>query len=265
MEHQSAVTYGNHFANGYRGRDLSKTGVGLKFDFIIVHESGHEWFGNSLTSIDIADMWIHESFTNYSETLFVDYHFTTKEANDYVIGCRDLIENDKPIIGKYNLHQKGSTSDMYYKGGSMLHMIRQIVNDDEKFRGILRGLNKTFFHQTITTQQVENYMSQKAGVDLSSLFDQYLRSTQIPNLVMNFEGKKITYQFEECNKDLSFPVKLSVDGQATWITPTTIKQTLETATDIKELSVDRNFYLRSSVNGVPTNQPKSEDTAEGSE
>ena len=147
----------------------------------------------------------------------------------------------------------------------MLHMIRQIVNDDEKFRGILRGLNKTFFHQTITTQQVENYMSQKAGVDLSSLFDQYLRSTQIPNLVMNFEGKKITYQFEECNKDLSFPVKLSVDGQATWITPTTIKQTLETATDIKELSVDRNFYLRSSVNGVPTNQPKSEDTAEGSE
>ena len=262
MEHQSAVTYGNYFANGYRGRDLSKTGVGLKFDFIIVHESGHEWFGNSLTSIDIADMWIHESFTNYSETLFVDYHFTKKEANDYVIGCRDLIQNDKPIIGKYNLHQKGSNSDMYYKGGSMLHMIRQIVNDDEKFRGILRGLNKTFFHQTITTQQVENYMSQKAGVDLSSLFDQYLRHTQIPKLVINLEGKNITYQFEDCNKDLSFPVKLNVDGQATWITPKTTKQTLETTTDIKELSVDRNFYLRSSVNGVPTNKPKHEGTAE---
>ena len=262
MEHQSAVTYGNYFANGYRGRDLSKTGVGLKFDFIIVHESGHEWFGNSLTSIDIADMWIHESFTNYSETLFIDYHFTKKEANDYVIGCRDLIENDKPIIGKYNLHQKGSTSDMYYKGGSMLHMIRQIVNDDEKFRGILRGLNKTFFHQTITTQQVENYMSQKAGVDLSSLFDQYLRHTRIPSLVINFEGKKITYQFEDCIEDLSFPVKLNIDGQATWITPKTTKQTLETTTDITELSVDRNFYLRSSVNGKPTNKPKNEGTAE---
>ena len=105
-------------------------------------------------------------------------------------------------------------------------------------------------------------MSQKAGVDLSSLFDQYLRHTQIPKLVINFESKKVTYQFEECNKDLSFPLKLNIDGQATWITPTTTKQTLETAADIKELSVDRNFYLRSSVNGVPTNKPKHEGTAE---
>ena len=260
MEHQSAVAYGNFFANGYRGRDLSKTGVGLKFDFIIVHESGHEWFGNSLTSQDIADMWIHESFTNYSETLFIGYHFTQKEANDYVIGCRDLIENDKPIIGKYNLHQKGSSSDMYYKGGNMLHTIRQIVNDDEKFRGILRGLNKTFFHQIINTAQVEDYISKQSGVDLSSLFDQYLRHTQIPNLVINFEGKKITYQFEDCIDGLCFPVKLNVDGKAIWIKPTVAAQSVETETEIKELVVDRNFYLRSSVNGVPSNESKTEDT-----
>ena len=259
MEHQSAVTYGNFFANGYRGRDLSKTGVGLKFDFIIVHESGHEWFGNSLTSQDIADMWIHESFTNYSETLFIGYHFTQKEANDYVIGCRDLIENDKPIIGKYNLHQKGSSSDMYYKGGNMLHTIRQIVNDDEKFRGILRGLNKTFFHQIITTEQVENYLSKQSGVDLSSLFDQYLRHTQIPNLVIGFEERKITYQFEDCIDSLCFPVKLNVNGKATWIKPTVAQQSIETEVDVKELTVDRNFYLRSSVNGEPSNESNSED------
>ena len=249
MEHQSAVSYGNKFANGYGGRDLSATGVGMKFDFIIVHESGHEWFGNSLTSQDIADMWIHESFTNYSETLFIGYHFTQKEANDYVIGCRKLIQNDKPIIGKYNLHQSGSKSDMYYKGGNMLHMIRQIVNDDEKFRALLRGLNKTFFHQTITTKQVEDYMSENSGIDLSSLFDQYLRHTEIPTLAITFEGKKISYQFENCIDELSFPVKLDVDGKEMWITPTTKLQTVEAQKEIKELTVDRNFYLESTVNG----------------
>jgi len=248
MEHQSAVSYGNKFANGYNGRDLSATGVGLKFDFIIVHESGHEWFGNSLTSKDIADMWIHESFTNYSETLFVGYHFTQEEANDYVIGCRKLIKNDKPIIGQYNLHQKGSSSDMYYKGGSMLHMIRQIVNNDEKFRGILRGLNKTFFHQTITTKQVEDYMSQQSGIDLSSLFVQYLRHTEIPKLVVTFEGKTISYQFENCIDKLSFPVKLEVDGKELWITPQTKLQTTEVKAEIKELTIDRNFYIESSIN-----------------
>ena len=248
MEHQSAVSYGNKFSNGYNGRDLSATGVGMKFDFIIVHESGHEWFGNSLTSQDIADMWIHESFTNYAETLFIGYHFTQEEANDYVIGCRKLIANDKPIIGKYNLHQTGSKSDMYYKGGNMLHMIRQIVNDDAQFRTLLRGLNKTFFHQTITTKQVEDYMSEQSGIDLSSLFDQYLRHTEIPKLVITFEGKTISYQFENCIDNLSFPVKLDVDGKELWITPKTKLQTIEAQDKIKEISVDRNFYLESSVN-----------------
>ena len=250
MEHQSAVSYGNKFGNGYKGKDLSETGVGLKFDFIIVHESGHEWFGNSLTSQDIADMWIHESFTNYAETLFIGYHFTQEEANDYVIGCRKLVKNDKPIIGKYNLHQSGSKSDMYYKGGNMLHMIRQIVNDDEKFRALLRGLNKTFFHQTITTKQVEDYLIEQSGIDLSSLFDQYLRHTEIPKLAITFEDKTISYQFENCIDDLSFPVKLDVDGNELWITPNTKLQTVETQEKIKELTVDRNFYLQSSINGT---------------
>ena len=247
MEHQSAVSYGNNFGQGYNGRDLSKTGVGLLFDFIIVHESGHEWFGNSVTSQDIADMWIHESFTNYAETLFVDYHFTSKEANDYVIGCRELIKNDRPIIGAYGLHERGSGTDMYYKGANMLHTIRQIVDDDEKWRRILRGINEKFFHQTVTTEQIENYISVSAGVRLQELFDQYLRSTEIPKLTLQRQGRKLSFKFENCNQNLSFPVKLDVNGGTVWIKPTTAESVIEFQQPIETLSVDRNFFLLWSV------------------
>jgi aminopeptidase N len=247
MEHQSAVSYGNGFGTGYRGRDLSGTGVGMKFDFIIVHESGHEWFGNNITSKDIADMWVHESFTNYSETLFVDYHFTTREANDYVIGCRKLIANDIPIVGKYNIHNRGSGSDMYYKGGNMLHTVRQIVNNDEKFRSILRGLNKTFYHQTVTGQQVENYITEQAGIDLGGFFDQYLRSTKIPTLVIKHGVKQLQFKFEDCNDGLSFPVKLIVNNEPVWVVPSTTEATKTFDKEISTVEVDRNFYLNSKI------------------
>ncbi|MBC7851323.1 MAG: M1 family metallopeptidase, partial [Chitinophagaceae bacterium] len=162
MEHQSAVAYGNEFKNGYRGRDLSGTGWGTKWDFIIIHESGHEWFANNITTKDIADMWVHEGFTNYSETLFTTSEFGVEAGNDYVIGTRKLIQNDMPIIGHYGVNQEGS-GDMYYKGGNLLHTIRAIINNDEKFRQILRGLNKDFYHQTVTSAQVEQYISTNAG------------------------------------------------------------------------------------------------------
>jgi aminopeptidase N len=181
MEHQSSITYGNGYQNGYRGRDLSGTGWGLKWDFIIIHESGHEWFANNITYKDIADMWIHESFTNYSESLFTEYYFGKDAATEYVVGTRKGIRNDRPIIGTYNVNKSGS-GDMYPKGGNMLHTIRHSINDDKLFREILRGLNKTFYHQTVTTQQVENYISEKAKRNFSKVFDQYLRTTQIPTL-----------------------------------------------------------------------------------
>ena len=116
-------------------------------------------------------MWIHESFTNYSESLYLDYHFGTDASNDYVIGTRRGIQNKLPIIGHYNVNKEGS-GDMYSKGGNMLHTIRQLINDDEKWRQILRGLNKRFYHQTVTTQEIESYMIEKSGIDLSSIFDQ---------------------------------------------------------------------------------------------
>ena len=248
MEHQSSVTYGNGFKNGYRGRDLSATGVGLKFDFIIVHESGHEWFGNNISMKDAADMWIHESFTNYSENLFVEYHFSKKEAEDYVIGCRKLVQNDIPIIGKYNVNNSGS-GDMYYKGGNMIHMIRHIVNDDEKWRGILRGLNETFWHQTVTTQQVEDYISEKAGFDFSKVFDQYLRGTEIPEFNYRVKGNEVEYWFEGVVNGFEIPVKVAVNDKDLILSVSGEKQKYTNESAIDSVKVDRNYYLEVDSDG----------------
>ena len=242
MEHQSSVTYGNGFENGYRGRDLSDTGVGFKFDFIIVHESGHEWFGNNVSMKDAADMWIHEGFTNYSENLFVEFHFSEKEAQDYVIGCRRLVRNDKPIIGKYGLNRKGS-GDMYYKAGNMLHTIRHIIDDDKKWRAILRGLNAEFWHKTVTTKQIESYVSENSGVDLSKIFDQYLRATEIPTLSYSISGKEMTYQFVDVVDGFSMPLKVTINGEGKVLTATTKAQTLANDKAITSFEVDRNFYI----------------------
>ncbi len=249
MEHQSSVTYGNGFQNGYRGRDLSETGVGLKFDFIIVHESGHEWFGNNVSMKDAADMWIHESFTNYSENLFVEYHFTKQEGHDYVIGCRKLIQNDKPIIGPYNVNGRGSSGDMYYKGGNMLHTMRHIVNDDEKWRSVLRGINENFWHKTITTAEIEGYLSKQSGVDFSKFFEQYLRTTKIPVLSYQIKGNSLTYHFENVVAEFSVPVKIRLNGsQEVWLTPTEKPQTLTNDSDIRKFELDRNFYMDTKSN-----------------
>lgn len=242
MEHQSSVTYGNYFRNGYRARDYSGTGVGFKFDFIIVHESGHEWFGNNISMKDAADMWIHEGFTNYSENLFVEYHFGKPDAETYVIGSRSNIRNDKPIIGTYGTNREGS-GDMYSKGGNLLHTIRHIINDDEKWRGILRGLNKDFRHQTVTTEQIETYISKNAGINLSKIFDQYLRTTNIPVLQYKTDGKTLTYKFDKVVKGFSMPLRVSINGKEISITPKEEMQTFTSTDEIKTFEVNRNFYI----------------------
>ena len=245
MEHQSSVTYGNGFKNGYRGRDLSATGVGLKFDFIIVHESGHEWFGNNISMKDGADMWIHESFTNYSENLFVEYHFTEKEAQDYVLGCRKLVKNDQPIIGEYNVNGRGSSGDMYYKGGNMLHSIRHTINDDKKWRSILRGLNKKFRHQTVGTKKIESYISQESGIDFGLFFDQYLRTTKIPVLRYQIDGNRLEYQYQNVVPGYDYPLRVRINGEVVSIKPTERMQELRRNEAIKTFEVDRNFFIDS--------------------
>jgi aminopeptidase N len=211
MEHQSGVAYGNHYQNGYLGRDLSGTGWGMKWDFIIIHESGHEWFGNNITDKDAADMWIHEGFTNYSESLFVEQQFGKQAGLEYTHGNRRSIQNDAPIIAAYNVNKEGS-GDMYPKGGIMLNMIRTIINNDEKWREILRGLNKTFYHQTVTTEQVVGYINQQSSLNLSPIFDQYLRYKNIPILEFRFQDKQLLGRWISDVNSFSMPVKIRTKG-----------------------------------------------------
>jgi len=221
MEHQSGTAYGNHFENGYLGRDLSGTGWGLKWDFIIVHESGHEWFGNNITSKDLADMWIHEGFTNYSESLFVEQRYGKQAGQEYVHGTRFLIANDRPIVGPYNVNKEGS-EDMYYKGGNLLNMIRTIINDDEKWRSILRGLNKIFYHKTVDYGDVVNYISDKAGKNLNPVFEQYLKYKNLPILDFMFMRGRLYCRWIADVKDFNMPVKVKIKGgEYKFITPTT--------------------------------------------
>ncbi len=214
MEHQSAIAYGNQFKNGYLGRDLSGTGWGLKWDFIIVHESGHEWFANNITTKDIADMWVHEGFTNYSETLFTEYFYGKKAGDEYNYGIRRNIKNDIPIIGPYGVNQEGS-GDMYAKGANLIHTIRHAINNDSLFRNILMGLNTQFYHQTVTTAQVENYISVRAGFGFQKVFDQYLRTTQIPilNYSYNEREKIFTYEYKNCVTGFNLPLHFSYLGK----------------------------------------------------
>ena len=247
MEHQSAVAYGNGFKMGYAGKDLSGTGEGLKWDFIIVHESGHEWFANSICTKDIADMWVHEGFTNYSETLFTEYYWGKKAGETYVEGIRKNIANDAAIIGPYGVNKEGS-SDMYYKGANMIHLIRQLTKDDAKFREMLLGLNKTFYHKTVTTTEVEKYISSFLNLDLKGIFDQYLRTTKIPLLQYKIKGKKVEYRWMDIVPNLVLPVRIylgKADGAEKWITPNTFWKKLKAAKwyDGKTFSVNENFYV----------------------
>ncbi|MGV3503330.1 MAG: M1 family metallopeptidase [Adhaeribacter sp.] len=241
MEHQSSVTYGNKYRNGYLGKDLSGTGWGLKFDFIIVHESGHEWFANNITYQDVADMWIHESFTAYSENLFLDYHFGKKAASEYVIGTRKNIQNDRPIVGLYGVNYAGS-GDMYYKGANMLHTLRQVVYDDEKWRQILRGLNREFYHQTVTGAQVEAYISQQAGRDLKPFFNQYLRDVRIPRLAYRIKKNRLYYRWENVVEGFDMPLRVALNQQEQWLQPTTQWQELKVPAKAK-LRLVPDFYI----------------------
>jgi aminopeptidase N len=210
MEHQTAVSYGNYFRNGYRGRDASGTGLGLEWDFIIVHESAHEWFANNITTKDNADMWVHESFANYSEGLYTECLFGKDAGARYVVGTRRGIRNDRPIIPAYNVNDQGS-GDMYPKGGQMLHTMRQIIDDDAKWRGILRGLNDRFRHQTVMGSQIEDYISTQSGVNFQKVFDQYLRTANVPTFEYRIEGDTLHYRWSNVVRGFDMPLRATLD------------------------------------------------------
>lgn len=245
MEHQSSITYGNGFENGYLGKDLSGTGWGFRFDFILVHESGHEWFANNITNKDVADMWIHESFTTYSEVLYLDYHFGTKAGNEYLIGYRKKVKNDRPMIGTYHVNNRGS-NDIYIKGASMIHTLRQVVNNDVIFRNLLRDMNLEFYHQTVSSNQIEKYISAYLKLDLDGFFKQYLTTTQIPTIAYKIKKRKIKYRFTNTVKNFNIPVKVIIDTDEKWINPSSKKwKTIKKTKPNTTFTIEPNFYINS--------------------
>lgn len=239
MEHQSAIAYGNNFEPGYVRGNLSGTEWGLKWDFVLMHESGHEWFGNSITAHTYGESWIHEGFTKYLETIYTSYVYGNEAGNDYTIGIWKKIKNDKPILGT-------GTSDTYNKGRAMLHMVRQIIGDTA-FMDVLHGLNKTFFHHTVSTAQILNYINRYTKHDFSKVFDQYLTTIQVPELDYYFDDNEFFYQWLNCVEGFDMPVKVSFNSQKYQFIYPTIrwqKLTLAGTAPIK-VKIDRNFYVKS--------------------
>ena len=243
MEHQSAVAYGNRYKNGYLGRDRSGSGHGLKWDFIIVHEAAHEWWGNSITMKDQADMWIHESFANYSEGLYTECQEGKTAGAQYQIGNRKEIQNKQPIIPAFGVNAD-PPGDQYSKGGNMLHTIRTIIDDDERWRGILRGAQATFRHQTITGQQLRDYISKQAGIDLSKVFQQYLETTQIPLLEGKIKNGRLWYRWADAVPGFNMPVDVRFDEATTFtrVHPTT--EWAEFPYTVRVFEMRPDFYAR---------------------
>ncbi len=216
MEHQSAIAYGNKYLNGYLGTDRSKSVHGLKWDYIIIHESGHEWFANSITTADIADIWIHEGFTDYTETIYTECQSGKQAAEEYVVGLREDIANDKPLIGPYGVNQVGS-GDVYNKGANLIHMIRHIVGDST-FKAMLLEMNRRFFHKTVTSAEVEDFMinfNDRTRTMLNkTIFDQYLRTVQIPILEYAIKKKRLWVRWSNCIPGFTMPVNLAINGEA---------------------------------------------------
>jgi aminopeptidase N len=190
----------------------------------------------------MADMWIHESFTCYSENLFVEYYYGKKASHDYVRGLRNGIDNDRPLIGTYNVNSEGS-SDMYSKGANMIHTLRQIVNNDEKWSTILRGLNSKFYHQTVTTKQIEEYLIQTVDVNLSSFFNQYLRDTRIPTLEYKFKNSTLSYRWTNCVSNFTIPLKVTLNGKEKWLKPKTEWSVYSIKSKDLNLVVNPDFYV----------------------
>lgn len=244
MEHQSAVAYGNFYKMGYLGRDLSGTGIGLKWDFIIIHESGHEWFGNSITAKDIADMWIHEGFTTYSESVYIECRWGKEDALEYLEGIRKNIGNQAPIIGDYGVNSEGS-GDMYPKGANLLNTIRSIYNNDELWWKTLKDFSTTFKHKVIDTKTVEDFFNVPIEHDLQPVFDQYLRYTAIPVLELKEDQDRINYRWKTEVSNFNMPVDVFMNNEEIRVFPTsTWKELPEEVEDLDDIKViEKEFYI----------------------
>lgn len=244
MEHQSAIAYGNQYQYGYKGKDISGTGWGMKYDIVLVHELAHEWFGNSITTEDLADKWIHEGFTGYAEILYLERYFGQQIANEYLIAKRKHIENKAPVIPRYGVHETSGADD-FSKGRAIIHMIRQVINDDEMFHRLLLELNKRFGHTITTSEEMEAFICTYTEIDFSKMFDQYLRTIQIPVLEYSIKNDKLLFRYTNCNLDFKMPLKIHVSNASFWLRATTDWQeiTIKQLSDKDRVEADANFYL----------------------
>jgi aminopeptidase N len=248
MEHQSAVTYGNGFKNGYGGRDWTGVGVSPRFDFIIIHESGHEWFGNSVSAADRSDMWIHEGWTTYLEVLYVEYTFGYDDALKYVNGYKTKVQNRQPIIPPGGL-MRTPPQDMYFKGALMLNTLRNVINDDARWFKLLHDVYQHFKYQNITTDDIVAFFNQKTGMNLTPVFNQYLRHTALPTLELRFntEAKTVAYRWQADEPGFAMPIRVGTKGAWQIVQPTTSEwktmptrltpETFDVATDLYFVNV----------------------------
>jgi aminopeptidase N len=243
MEHQSAVAYGNHFANGYLDRDWTGVGISPRFDFIIIHESGHEWFGNAITAADKSDMWIHEGWTTYLESLYVEYNYGYDDAMKYLNAYKKKVKNDRPIITTRGTNAEPS-QDQYFKGALFINTLRGIVNDDAKWWVMLRGYYQKYKYQNIMTEDIVQYFNQQTGMNLTPVFDQYLRHTAIPKLELNFDEAAGTVQYRWVADEKAFAMPVRVGTKEHWETihPTTEWQTMKTALTKDQFDVATDLY-----------------------
>lgn len=242
MEHQSAIAYGNEYQMGYLGSDRSATGVGLLFDFIIVHESGHEWFGNNISINDVAYSWVHEGFTTYSETIFAECHLGIDSAFQYQHGQWRNIANRTPMEGKPG-ECDGGSSDHYAKGAALVHMIRTIMQNDEKFKDMLRTMSEKFYHQTVTGIEIENFINEYSGINFNHVYEQYLRTKQIPILLFKWEENGNQFKWSNCIDNFNMPIKLTNGSTDIWIQPSTEWQDLDPSTT-PDFKVSSDFYIK---------------------
>ena len=243
MEHQSAVTYGNLFQNGYLGKDWTGVGISPRFDFIIIHESGHEWFGNSVTAVDPSDMWIHEGITTYLESLYVEYRWGKADALKYLSGYRPKIHNLRSIVAEHGVNAE-PTEDQYFKGALMLNTLRSVVDDDAKWWTLLYGFYQRFKYQNIATEDVVSYFNQQTGMNLTPIFDQYLRHPQIPRLELLFgkEPGTILYKWSADEESFAMPVRVGTPDHWQIITPTTQWQWMQSPLTKDEFQVATDLY-----------------------
>jgi aminopeptidase N len=243
MEHQSAVTYGNRFANGYLERDWTGVGVSLKFDFIIVHESAHEWFGNAVSAADVSDMWIQEGWATYLEAIYVEQLFGYDDALKYINGYKDKVRNTEPIIQQRGIHRT-PTQDQYFKGALFLHTLRNVVNDDQKWWDTVRDVYQTFKYRNILTEDLVQHMNARLRMNLSPLFNQYLRRASLPVLQLAFNSREgsVAYRWQADEREFAMPIRVGSRHAWQTVVPTTDWQVMPTTLDKDQFDVATDLY-----------------------